>query len=90
MSENPAHIPVLIQPVLELLKPLPGGRYIDGTVGAGGHAARIAEACAPTGRVLGLDADPKALEIAAANLARFGERIILRHSNYANLRSVAR
>jgi 16S rRNA (cytosine1402-N4)-methyltransferase len=63
--------------------------YIDATIGAGGHAAAIARASAPDGRVLGIDADPQALAVAARNLAHLGERIVLRHSNFARLESVA-
>ncbi|MBI4786603.1 MAG: 16S rRNA (cytosine(1402)-N(4))-methyltransferase RsmH [Chloroflexi bacterium] len=84
-----AHIPVLLQPLIELLAPHPGGQYIDGTVGAGGHSAGILDASAPTGRVLGLDADPKALAVAATNLARYGERVLPRHSNFGHLKQIA-
>lgn len=89
MLQDRAHVPVLFQSVIEYLAPRPAGRYIDATVGAGGHAAGIADASAPTGRVLGIDADPKALAVAAANLARFGDRVVLVHSNFANLKRVA-
>lgn len=89
MPEDRAHIPVLFHQVLELLAPRPGGRYIDGTVGAGGHAAGIAVACAPSGRVLGLDADPQALQVAATRLAFSSDRIVLRHSNFSHLRQIA-
>jgi 16S rRNA (cytosine1402-N4)-methyltransferase len=89
MPEDRAHIPVLLQQTIELLAPRPDGRYIDGTVGAGGHTAEIAKASAPTGRVLGLDADPQALALAAANLAHLGDRIVLRHSNFTHLKKVA-
>lgn len=89
MSRDQAHTPVLFQAVLEYLAPRPGGRYIDGTVGAGGHTSGIAAASASSGRVLGLDADPQALVVAAANLAGWGDRVVLRHSNYRELRRVA-
>ncbi len=69
--------------------PHSGGQHIDATLGAGGHAAEILKASAPDGRLLGLDADPFALKIAAARLAAFGERAILRHSNFEFLRDVA-
>ena len=88
-SYHPEHTPVLYHSVLEYLAPHPGGHYIDATVGAGGHTAGIAEACAPDGRVLGLDADPQALAIAAGRLAEFGDRIVLRHMNFEHLRRVA-
>jgi 16S rRNA (cytosine1402-N4)-methyltransferase len=89
MPANRAHVPVLFQEVRELLAPRDAGRYIDATVGAGGHAAGILQASAPTGRLLGLDADPAALAVAAANLAPFGERAVLVHSNFERLRDVA-
>lgn len=83
------HIPVLLQPVIEFLAPHPEGRYIDGTVGAGGHAAAILDASAPLGRVLGIDADPQALALAADNLAPYGDRLVLEHSNYSHMKAVA-
>ena len=67
-----------------------GGRYLDGTVGAGGHTAAILERTAPTGRVLGLDRDPAALAIARRELARFGDRAVLSRANFAVLDDVAR
>ncbi len=89
MPADQAHIPVLLDQVVELIAPRPGGKYIDGTIGAGGHARAIAQASAPTGRVLGLDADPKSLELASTSLAPFGDRVVLRHSNFSQLAQVA-
>jgi 16S rRNA (cytosine1402-N4)-methyltransferase len=89
MSPDRPHVPVLFQHVIDWLALRAGARYIDATVGAGGHAAGILEASAPTGRLLGLDADAAALAIAATNLARFGERAVLVHSNFENLQAVA-
>jgi 16S rRNA (cytosine1402-N4)-methyltransferase len=83
------HISVLLQPVIEFLAPHPDGRYIDGTVGAGGHAAAILDASSPSGRVLGIDADPQALGLAADNLAPYGDRLVLEHSNYSHMKAVA-
>jgi 16S rRNA (cytosine1402-N4)-methyltransferase len=83
------HISVLLQPVIEFLAPHPEGHYIDGTVGAGGHAAAILDASAPSGRVLGIDADPQALALAADNLAPYGDRLVLEHSNYSHMKAVA-
>lgn len=65
-----------------------GGRYVDGTLGAGGYAEAILEASAPDGRVLGLDWDASAIERAARKFANRGERIRLAHASYADLREV--
>jgi 16S rRNA (cytosine1402-N4)-methyltransferase len=84
------HIPVLLAEVLAGLAPRPGGRYIDGTLGGGGHAAAILEANAPDGRVLGIDADPAALAAGAKRLADFGDRVVLAHGNFRDLGQLAR
>lgn len=81
----PPHTPVLYQQVLEALRPRPGGRYIDATVGAGGHAAGILEASAPDGQLLGIDLDPMALALARERLAAYGERVHLVHGSFADL-----
>ena len=58
---------------------------MDGTVGAGGHAAGLLEASSPDGQLLGLDVDPQALELARQRLAPFGSRAILRQASYTTL-----
>lgn len=88
-GDTPAHIPVLYAEVLEWLAPAPHGRYIDGTVGAGGHAWGILEASSPDGQLLGLDADPVALSIAHERLAEFDDRVHLVHANFGSLATVA-
>ncbi len=84
MSE-PRHRPVMVETVLEFLAPRPGGRYVDGTVGDGGHTKAVLEAAAPTGRVLGIDRDPAMVARASRRLAPFGERIMLVHGDYRDL-----
>ena len=84
------HIPVLLEQVLRFLDPRPGGRYIDATLGGAGHAASILERTAPDGRVLGLDVDASALEVARVRLASLGSRITLEHTNFRNLIDAAR
>src|SRR5512143_2439332 len=83
------HVSVLLNETLESLEIKPGGRYIDGTVGGGGHSEAIL-ASAPDVAVLGLDADPAALERAALRLLPFGLRIKLVNANFAQLSTVAR
>src|SRR5687768_16417210 len=89
-SDGRLHEPVLLAEVLAQLDPREGGRFLDGTVGAGGHAEAILERTGPSGRLLGLDVDPAALAEARRVLARFGDRAILVRSNFALLDVVAR
>src|SRR3990172_6176054 len=92
-SRRPAdpapHTPVLYQQVLSALRPGAGDRLIDGTVGAGGHAAGWLQASAPDGELLGLDRDPQALQIAERRLAEFGGRVRLRQGSFADLQEHA-
>jgi 16S rRNA (cytosine1402-N4)-methyltransferase len=80
------HQPVLYQEVIHALQPRSGGFYVDGTLGAGGHAAGILEASSPDGKLLGLDLDPAALELARERLARFQDRVILRQGSYSEIK----
>ena len=82
-------MPVMVEEVMQALSLRPGSFQIDATVGGGGHAARILEATAPDGRLLGLDADPAAIERAAGRLGRFGDRVTLRQANFERLAQVA-
>jgi 16S rRNA (cytosine1402-N4)-methyltransferase len=79
------HEPVLYKEIIHVLRPRDGGLYIDGTVGAGGHAAGILESSSPGGRLLGLDLDPEALVHARRRLSRFGERAVLVRASYTTL-----
>src|SRR3989454_10061622 len=89
-SGGRVHEPVLLAEVLAQLDPHEGGRYLDGTVGAGGHAEAILERTGRTGQLIGLDVDPAALAEARRVLSRFGERAVLVRSNFALLDVVAR
>lgn len=84
------HVPVLLEEVIELLHPQPGGLYIDGTVGAGGHAAAMLNASEPDGELFGFDRDVQALEVATRRLAEFGERVHLFQANFNDLSQLAR
>jgi 16S rRNA (cytosine1402-N4)-methyltransferase len=68
---------------LALLAPRAGGVYCDATLGGGGHAARILEACQPDGRLVGIDRDPDALAAARDRLAPFGDRVTLVHGRFS-------
>lgn len=83
--EPEGHIPVLYQAVLTALNLMPGGHYIDCTLGAAGHAAGILDRSAPDGRLLGLDRDPEAVEIAKRRLAGYGERAMIQRRSFTEL-----
>ena len=80
------HYSVLYHETIQAVNPKSGGRYIDCTLGAGGHASGLLEASTPGGLVLGLDVDPEALAIAQERLASFGSRFISMHASYTTLR----
>jgi 16S rRNA (cytosine1402-N4)-methyltransferase len=82
------HIPVMVRETVEALAARPGGRYVDCTVGGGGHAQAILEAAMPGGMLLGIDADPDALAAARERLAPFGDRAILIEANFSNVADV--
>ncbi|MBI4303559.1 MAG: 16S rRNA (cytosine(1402)-N(4))-methyltransferase RsmH [Chloroflexi bacterium] len=88
MMPAPEHIPVLLNETIKALAVRPGGRYIDCTLGGGGHAAAILEHSWPGGQLLGIDADPEALQIARARLERYRESILLVNDNFANLEAI--
>ncbi|NLN69229.1 MAG: 16S rRNA (cytosine(1402)-N(4))-methyltransferase RsmH [Chloroflexi bacterium] len=86
LSDSPGdrfpHQPVLYHQVLEALAPVSSGVYLDGTLGAGGHAMGILQASAPRGRLLGLDLDLEALAMARQRLFAFRGRTILQQASY--------
>ena len=69
------HKPVMLAEVLAALRPRPGGRYVDGTIGGAGHAAALLAASSPMGWVYGCDRDGDALAAAQARLAPFESRV---------------
>ncbi|NQU10119.1 16S rRNA (cytosine(1402)-N(4))-methyltransferase RsmH [bacterium] len=79
------HTPVLVRETVERLVTRPGGWFVDGTVGGGGHAAAILTASGPGGRVLGLDWDDDALSAAGDRLREFGNQVRLVRANYREL-----
>lgn len=77
------HIPVLLDEVLDALAPHAGGRYLDGTLGLGGHSAAIMERAGHAAELCGLDRDSEALSIAGRRLAAYEGRVHLFHSRYS-------
>lgn len=83
-----SHIPVLLPETLKALAVQPGGRYIDCTLGGAGHAAAIMENASPGGQLLGIDADPLAIEVARKKLDSFRNAVLLVNDDYTNLQSI--
>jgi len=83
------HVPVLLEEVLEALKPKPKERFIDGTVGQGGHAEAILKLTSPDGRLLAIDRDPRNLLVAQKRLAKYGERAVFVHDSYRHAKEQA-
>ncbi len=82
------HVPVLLNEAIEALAVQPGGRYIDCTLGAGGHAAAILEQSSPGGQLLGIDADPEAIKIAQSRLEAYKDSTLLINENFVNLQAI--
>ncbi len=82
------HIPVLSREALEALAVQAGGRYIDCTLGGGGHAVAILERSSPGGQLLGIDADPQAIRIAEENLKAYRNSALIVNDNFVNLQAI--
>jgi 16S rRNA (cytosine1402-N4)-methyltransferase len=82
------HTPVLLEEVLNWLRIRPEGTYLDATVGTGGHAIEIARRLT-TGRLVGMDRDPQALEIARERLGPHGRKVTLVHQEFSKIGEVA-
>jgi 16S rRNA (cytosine1402-N4)-methyltransferase len=82
------HVSVMVREVIDLLRPEPQKRYLDGTLGGGGHTEAILTHSSPDGEVLGLDLDDLALAVAAERLSGFESRLTMRQANFANARAI--
>lgn len=82
------HQPVLLKEAIDALAVRSGGRYVDCTLGGGGHAEAILQACHTHGRLLGIDADTEALEFARSKLALFHDAFTPVHGSYADLQEI--
>jgi len=89
MDAEAIHVPVLMEETLDGLQVGAGGRYIDCTLGTGGHARVILEKSAPNGTLLGIDLDAQAIEVARTRLAPYEGRIKLVHDNFSRLEKIA-
>lgn len=84
------HTSVLLDEAIEFLAVQPGGRYIDSTLGAGGHALAIMRETEPGGLLLGIDADPHAIEFARGSLEEYPDSVHLVNGNFRDLKSIAK
>ena len=90
MPKNKAenlHQPVLLAETLRLLNPQAGETFVDATLGLSGHAAAILASSEKT-RVIGIDQDREAIELAKQKLEKFGERFQVFHSNFSAIKQV--
>jgi len=83
-----SHVPVMLRETIDALAVQPGGRYIDCTLGGGSHAAAILERSSPGGQLLGIDADPRAIEVAGARLEAYRDSVLLVNENFADLQAI--
>jgi 16S rRNA (cytosine1402-N4)-methyltransferase len=73
---------------MELLQPAAHKKYLDGTLGGGGHSEEILELSSPDGRVLGLDWDEEAVAAARRRLEKFGERLVVRRASFTEAKRI--
>jgi 16S rRNA (cytosine1402-N4)-methyltransferase len=90
MTSVSAHVPVMLEGVLRALAPRPGGRYVDGTCGLGGHSEALLAAVAPSGRVVGIDRDREMLCRAEERLAGAGAAFVAVRARLSYLGDVVR
>jgi len=87
MTESPpAHVPVMLDQIVQWLDPRPGGVIVDGTLGGGGHTRALAQCVGSDGTVIALDRDPAAIAAAQRNLA--GMPVMVAQSNFCDLPEV--
>jgi len=84
------HKPVLVTESIETLAVQPGGRYVDCTLGGGGHAVAMLEHSSPGGQLLGIDADPDAIVKAQARMEAYRDSILIVNDNFVNLEKICR
>lgn len=80
------HVPIMLEPVLELLKPERGGIFVDGTLGGGGHAEAVLERLPKGSRLIGIDRDGAAIKAATERLLRFGDAFMAIRGNFFDMK----
>jgi len=88
MKMEPSHIPVMLSEAITYLKCRPGGVYVDGTVGGGGHAKAILRAIGPQGLLICIDRDEEAIERARRYLSDFSSQIIFVPDNFSRIKHI--
>ena len=83
-----AHVPVMSTETIKYLNPKSDGIYIDGTIGAGGHANQILSMLSPKGRLIGIDRDGEALKICEKRFSSFKNLVSLHHTSYDNIKKI--
>lgn len=84
------HTSVLLKETIEALNIMPGGTYLDGTLGGGGHAFEVCKRLNENGRLYGIDQDADAIIAAGKRLEEFGKKAVIIRDNYCNAREVLR
>jgi len=87
---NANHVPVMLREVLQALDVQPGGRYVDCTLGGAGHAEAILARSQPGGTLVGIDADPAAIERGRERLSAYGESVRLVQGNFSEVGEICR
>jgi len=88
VKEDKFHIPVLVDQVIKYLLVNPSGIYVDGTLGGGGHSGEILKRLTSTGKLVGIDLDQKAIEVAQTRLKSFEKQVLLKRGNFVEIGNI--
>ncbi len=80
------HLPVMVKEAIKVLNPIPGGIYMDATIGPGGHSEEILKLIGSEGKLIGIDRDDEALRVAQKRL--LNERVILKKGNFSDMENL--
>ena len=82
------HVPILLHKSIQILKPKPGGVYVDATLGGGGHFQELLKQAEYHGTFIGIDQDETAIINAKRNISQFSCDIRLVHDNFSNIKKI--